>query len=47
MKTKQKLVTMNEYCKNIDRISKMKLQVHETLIKMLEYAATVKIKKTR
>lgn len=38
-----KQVTFEEYNKQIDKISKKKLPVHEALIEMLDYAATVRI----
>ena len=46
-KFKQKEITIEEYNKRIDKITKLKLPVHEILIKLLEFAGTVDIREER
>jgi hypothetical protein len=43
MKAKRKNVNIKQYNKAIDKIIKKDLEVHEKLIKMLEYASSVHI----
>jgi len=43
MKIKRKTINIKKYNKVMDDIMKKKLPVHETLIAMLDYAASVEI----
>lgn len=44
MKPKQKEISIEDYNKKMDKLAKSKLSVYKILIKMLEYAGTVKLK---
>jgi len=44
VKPKQKEISIEDYNKKMDKLAKSKLSVYKILIKMLEYAGTVKLK---